>query len=229
MPDVVPLHLPALADYRRSAALAQAEAFCPIGSEVLGMMIEPLTPPRYSMLYAVGNRFLHGGTPREEDVKLYLWICSASWVPNTRAGARRTYHRALAPLNLALHPRWSLFGRSVERQAMILARVIDAIETITAADFASAPAAGGRAGSPLATLEAQMIHEFSVAYGWSAELTRRTPLRQLFQLHRLIRAARGEDVSDPVEDTIKAAHYQRRNAELKSRRDLNPQPAPVHG
>lgn len=71
--------------------------------------------------------------------------------------------------------------------------------------------ASGKPTTPLATLEAQMIHCFATAYGWSAETTRRTPLARLFQLHRMIRQTRGEDVEDAGEQRMIFRHLSERN------------------
>jgi hypothetical protein len=58
----------------------------------------------------------------------------------------------------------------------------------------------------------ELINEFAAAYRWPAEQTSGTALRRLFQLHRCIRSARGDDMDDEGEDEIKARHYAKRNA-----------------
>jgi hypothetical protein len=95
--------------------------------------------------------------------------------------------------------------------------------------FADAPPRAGRPGKPLATTEAYFIHEFAAAYRWAPERTRHTPLRQLVQLHRCIRAARGEDISDSGEERIWAEYLRAKNAKLAADRAASPivNPAPV--
>lgn len=209
--DVRPLVLPGLLAYREEVALRRAVAFCDAPDLVCGVEVQPLTPRTWSMLHAVRSRFLYGGQPVDEDVKLYLWFHSPLWCHDRTPGMLRRYRRALAPLNAALHGRWSLLGRSLGHQSIVLARFIDGIGALIDAALADAPGGSGQSGPPPSTLEAQMIHEFAAAYGWAPERTRATPLRQLFQLHRCIRAARGDDISDPREDEIKARHYAARN------------------
>jgi hypothetical protein len=67
----------------------------------------------------------------------------------------------------------------------------------------------------------------ATAYGWTPERTRATPLAQLFQFNRLIRASRGENVRDAGEDRVIEDHLRKRNEALLA---AQPKPEAVnHG
>lgn len=221
--DVKPLILPALAVHRAAVARRRATAFIAIPDRVLGIDCQPISPASYSLLHAVGSPFLFGGTPGEREVKQYLWFHSPLWCDDSHPEMKGRYHRALLAFNRFLIGRrgWRLRRPCLDECAAVLALAGADIEAHMASAFADAPAASGKPGSPLASLEAQLVHEFARAYSWAPERTRLMPLRQLFQLHRCIRAERGEDILDEDEEQIKAAHYIRRNAELKAAREKN--------
>jgi len=224
--DVRPLHLPAIAEHRTAVARRRATAFLALPDRVLCIDCQPLSPASYSLLHAVGSPFLFGGTAGEREIKQYLWFHSPLWCDDSHPGMRARYHRALRSFNRLLIGRrgWRLRRPCVDECAGVLALAANDIFSHVADAFADAPAGSGRPGQPLAALEAQLIHEFARAYRWEPERTRHTPLRQLFQLHRCIRAERGEDIEDEDEERIKAAHYARRNAELASAR-VSPTPS----
>jgi hypothetical protein len=212
--DSRPLILPELTEYRARNAKRRAVAFLDIGERVLGIDCQPLTPRTFSMLYATGSRFIFGGTPGERDCKQFLWFHSAEWCDDSHPEAKARYRLALASFNKLLVGRrgWRLRRPTLDECAVTLALAGNDIAEIVSQAFADAPSGSGKPGKPVATLEAQLINEFATAYGWTPERTSGTALRRLFQLHRCIRSARGEDMDDEGEEEIKAAHYTRRNA-----------------
>lgn len=216
------LRLPALLEYRAQAALRRAAAFCDAPEYVLGIEVRPLTPASFSMLLATGSAFLGRPTSAQEfDVRNYLWFHSPLYAHCGVKDWRTRKTRALRRLSFELNQPWRKWvglAPDVHRYMSTLALAIAEITRLIEDAFADAPARSGRPGKPIATLEAFFIHEFSVAYGWSPEKTRHTPLRQLVQLHRCIRSGRGDDVSDDQEDQILFDHLKARNDALAAER-----------
>lgn len=187
----------------------------------MGQAVRPLTPATYSMLLAVGSHFIMGGLVTEGDVRNYLWFHDPRYGHCGQRGATRAKRQCLRTLAFALGQpwrRWLGLRPSPERYAAVMALYIADIRRLVTEAFADLPAASGRNGTPNATLEGQLIHCFATAYGWDPERTRTTPIRQLVQLLRCIRAERGEDVQDAGEQEIIAAHLAKRNAELAGER-----------
>lgn len=212
--DVKPLILPALAEYRRVQAARRATAFIELTDRVCGIECQPLTPRTYSMLFATGSRFIFGGTSVEKDVKQYLWFHSSLWCDDGHADMRARYKQAMRFFNRLLVGRrgWTFRKVTIDEAAAVLAIAGTDIEALVSQAFADAPVGSGKPGRPVATLEAQLVHQFAQEYRWPQEQTSNTALRRLFQLHRCIRSARGDDMDDEGEDQIKAAHYAQRNA-----------------
>ncbi len=216
------LHLPALLEYRAQQVHRRAVAFCDAPEYVLGTRVLPLTPRTFSMLYAVRSAFLFGGPQLEQDIRTFVWFhsplyCHAGgWFPRLRKRV------ALARLSLALNQPWRRalgLEWTVNHYLGGVAIAKSEVKQIIDDAFADAPAKSARSGKSIASLEGFFTHEFAVAYGWTPERTRNTPLRQLVQLHRCIRTARGEDVSDEGEAKILANHLLAKNAALKAERD----------
>lgn len=208
------LRLPQLFQYRAEQAHRRAVAFCQAPEYVLGTRVRPLTPATFSMLFAVRNGFLFGKSPDEHDVRQFVWFHSplycnaAGWFPRLRKRV------ALARLNFALNQRWRRWlalGWSVEQHLAMLALAASEIREIITDAFADQPSQPAKPGRSLACLEAFFVHEFATGYGWTPERTRDTPIRQLIQLHRLLRLSRGEDVSDQGEDQILVEHLRKKN------------------
>lgn len=205
--------LPELQAARRAAGLRRSAACCPGPDTVLGLSCRPLTPATFSALHATGSRFIHGGQPMEGCVRNYLWFHSPLFRPAGEPGHARAKARALAPWQRLLHgPWWARpWLRHPHRYSTALALATTDIAAHLEEAFADAPAASGRPGAPLASLEAQLIDLCAREYGWPAETTRHTPLRLLFQLLRCLTAAKGGDLSDPAESAILAAHLRAKN------------------
>jgi hypothetical protein len=210
-----PTYLPGLIEYRAAAAKRRAGAFCEAPEYVLGTEVRPLTPATFSMLYAVRSPFVVGRRqPGEHDVRNFLWFHSRLY---GHCGVRFVGLRkwiALRKFSWQLSPWWCrLFRLSapVHRYVATMAIACAEIQGMVDDAFADSPPAAGRPSRPIATLEAYMIHEFSASYGWSQEKTRHTPLRQLIQLLRCIRSARGVEISDEGEDLVWANHLERLN------------------
>ncbi len=222
--DVKPLLLPALTEYRRAQAMRRATSFIELTDRVCGVECQPITPRTYSMLYATGSRFIFGGTPLEKDVKQYLWFHSPLWCDDSHPDMRARYKQAMRFFNRQLVGRrgWNFRRATIEEAAVVLALAGNDIGALVDQAFADAPAGSGKPGKPVATLEAQLIHEFADAYDWPQEQTSGTALRRLFQLHRCIRSARGEDLDDEGEDQLKAAHYAQRNAAAQAQQQPEP-------
>lgn len=100
------------------------------------------------------------------------------------------------------------------RYVLQLTTAIADIQGIVEKAFADSPAASGRPGKPIATLEAYFVHEFAIAYRWMPERTSSAPLRELIQLHRCIRSSRGEEITDDAEEDVLADHLRQRNDAL---------------
>lgn len=216
------LYLPELVQYRRDAARRRAAAFCDVPEYIVGIEVQPITPRTFSMLLATGNRFIVGGNPGEGDVRTYVWFHSAGYSHCGVAGWQKRKANALRPLTMLLTQPWRKWigiPQSVGRYAAGLALAINDVNALVEEAFADSAARTGNPGAPLATLEAQLVHGFAAEYNWAPERTRNTPLRQLFQLHRCIRAAHGEEVADAGEQDILAAHLRAKNAALNAQRE----------
>lgn len=215
------LRLPGLLEYRASASRRRAEAFCDAPEYVLGQPVCPLTPATFSKLLAMASPFVSGGVPSGEDVAVYLWLHSPEYSHCGVVGWQARKRHALRSFSRELHQpwrRWVGLKPSRERIGAVIAIATAEIRRLVDEAFADAPCPAGEPGTPLATMEGQLIHEFARAYGWKPEETRRMSLRQLFQLHRCIRASRGEDVKDVGECAIIAEHLRCRNEELAPER-----------
>jgi hypothetical protein len=214
------VNLPELATYRIRTAQRRAKAFSGAREFVLGAPVLALTPATFSKLYSVGSPFVCGGRPTELDVRHYVWFHSPLY---STVGKRFWWVRkkvALFRLVVALGGwrRLLLLRPNIPRYVLQLTTAIAEIEANITNAFADSPPASGRPGKPLATLEAYFMHEFATGYRWLPERTSATPLRELIQLHRCIRAARGEEVADDGEEKIWADHLRKRNAELAAQR-----------
>lgn len=213
---------PKLLEYRRESAKRRAIAFCDAPEYVLGTEVLPLTPATFSMLVAMNSRFLGASEPLEADARNYLWFHSRLYGHCGVPDWRKRKKRALRSFNwLLTRPwlRWVGLRVSVHDYCACLALVTGEIKTLIDDAFADAPATSGNAEKPLATLEAQLIVEFAKGLGWLPERTRHTPLRQLFQLHRCLRRARGEEIGDAGEDALHAEHIRLRNKEAQNARE----------
>lgn len=214
--------MPALLEYRAVTAKRRAIAFCDAPEFVLGTEVLPLTPATFSMLYAMGSAFVMGGAAQEFDVRNYLWFHSRLYahcgIPDWRKRKREALRRLSFELNQPWR-KWVGLKPSVHRYTAVLAIAVSEIKQLVEEAFADSPAKSGRPGKPVATLEAFFIHEFAMAYRWGPEQTRHFPLRQLIQLHRCIRAGRGEDPSDDGEDRIYYEHLRARNEALAAQRN----------
>lgn len=211
------LRLPALLEYRERAARRRAEAFCVAPHEILGSPVHAVTPATFSAMLAMRSPFVGTGNADAGDVAAFLWLHHADYCHTGVAGWQGRKRRALARFSFELRQPWRKWvglRPDIERQIAAVAIASADIQRMIADAFADAPAAAGRPAKPLATLEAFFIHEMAVAYGWAPERTRHTPLAQLMQLHRCIRSARGQEVTDDGEDAILADHLRQRNETL---------------
>jgi hypothetical protein len=211
------LKLPELTAYREAASRRRAAAFCDAPDYVLGQEVRPLTPRTFSMLVAVDCHFILGGRATEGDVRNYLWFHSPRWCHSGCPGWQRHKALALRPLFRELASPWRRrmgLPLDVPRYAAALALAVADIRRIVEDAFADCPAGSGD-GAAIATLEAQLVAAFAREFHWAAEYTRNQPLRQLFQLLRCVRAARGEDIHDRGEQEILAAHLRRRQEALE--------------
>lgn len=212
------LYLPALAEHRKRAAARRAAAFVAGQDNVCGVPCQPITPATFTALYALESRFVCGGEQAAEgDVRNYLWIHSQEFEPGGSRRVKRKRERALLPFLALTRKRWLVVFRvpDIHTYCAAVALAINDIARLVAEAFADAPAASGLGTKPArATLEAQMIDLFAQAYHWTPERTRATPLRQLYQLIRLINH---DDNPDAEEAEIIAEHL----------RKLNTQPQPA--
>lgn len=221
------LHLPALLEYRAAVRIRRAGAFCDAPEYVLGIEVLPLSPATFSMLLATESHFVVGGLPTEADVRNYVWFHSRlyahcgvrTWPLRKRAALWRLDAMLKQAWRRPL--RWCGHGPSIHRYHAALVLAITQIRHLVDQAFADAPSASGRPGKPVATMEAQLIHRFAEAYGWSPDRTRTAPLRRLFQLDRCIAASRGVDVADEGEDRILADHLNERQAQLNRERAVS--------
>ncbi len=212
--------LPELFEYRAAAAKRRAGAFSDAPEYVLGTEVLPLTPATFSILFTVGSPFVCGGRPTELDVRHYLWFHSPLYSHTGKPGWRERKKQALAKLEWELGGwRWR-FGLKPEQHRYVagLALAVSEITQIVENTFADSPTPSGTPGKPLATLEASFVHEFAMAYKWKPDETRHTPLKKLIQLHRCIRAGRGEEVRDDGEDRIQAEYLSKKNEAAAARR-----------
>lgn len=220
------LHLPELVRYRRELPFAQASAFVSLRAEILGCPVEPLTPRRWTRLLASRSPFVTGANPEPEHVIDFLWLMAPRW---EEAGTPRAARRKARCTRRArwhfLQPwrRWLRLPIKRERVVASLVLATEQIRAFIAASFADAPAPRAKAVTPIGCLEAFFIREFGGALGWAPDLVSDTPISRLCQLHRFIRAARGEENHDEGEERILAAHLAKRNAERVKER------APAHG
>lgn len=209
---------PALLEHWANSAQRHAEAFCDVPDYVLGVEVKPLTPAVFSMLHATSNRFVISSRApgRDCDVFNFVWFSSPRWCPAAAPFARLRKWWALRRLRFEFGQPWMKWiGRppDVERYAVIFALAAADIRTIVDQAFADAPGKSKNAARQLFSLEAYLIHEFAVNYGWTPERTRHTPIKQLLQFKRCITTARGIAVQDVGEDDILKAHLEKRLAE----------------
>lgn len=224
------LRLPALVEYRMAAARRRAEAFCDAPLTVLGTPIHAPTPATFSAMFAMQSPFVFNARADAGDVAAFLWLHSPDYCHTGIAGWRQRKARALRRYRFELSQPWrKWFGLKPDRAraVAVVALCITEIERLIADAFADAPAAAGKPAKPVATLEAFFIHEFATAYGWTPERTRHTPLAQLMQLHRCIRSARGQEITDDGEDKIMAAHLAARQAKLDAEKAAKAAPVTV--
>lgn len=216
-----PLILPELTEYRRATSLRHATAFCDAPDYVTGIQVLPLTPRTWSMLYAINSRFVHGGLIGEGDVRNFIWFHSPLYADLSVKGWQARKSKALRPLEwmLTTHPlRQWLVKPSPSRYAAVLKIATDDIRQIFNQAFGAAETGHGRPTKPIASMEAQLIHAFALAYRWEPEKTRNYPLRKLFQLLRCIRASNGGETRDTGEEEILERHLQRRLATIEAAR-----------
>lgn len=211
------LYLPALAEHRKRAAARRAAAFVPGPDLVCGITCNPITPPSFTMLQALGSRFIcGGGQPGEGDIRNYLWIHSPEFEPGNSWRVRRKRARVVGRFTALGRKAWLRVFRvpDIHTYVAAMAFAINDIARLVEDALADAPATSGLGTKPArATLEAQMIDLFAQAYHWTPERTRATPLRQLYQLIRLINH---DDNPDAEEAEIIAEHLRKLN--------LQPQP-----
>ena len=207
--------------YRKEAARRRAEAFCDGPDYVLGIAVNALTPATFSLLVAHGSAIVCGGQIQEGDVRNYLWFHSRHYLHKGHAEWPAAKRKALDPLMRVLLNRRFRFSLerkpSQETYAATMALAIADIKNAVSDAFADCPPSMGGSSQPVATLEAEMIAIFARELQWQPDRTRNTPLRQLFQLLRCIRAWNGTEPRDAQEDAILAEHITLRNAELKQR------------
>lgn len=194
------LYLPALAEYRRLAAKRRAEAFVPGLDNVCGIPCNPITPQSFTMLLALGSRFVcGGGQPGEGDIRNYLWIHSPEFEPGNSWRIRRKRERVVSKFTALGRKAWLRVFRAPDIHTYVaaMAFAINDIARLVEDALADAPASSGIGQKPArATLEAQMIDIFAQAYQWTPKRTRTTPLRQLYQLIRLINADHNPDARE---------------------------------
>lgn len=218
-----PLVLPELAAYRKKVGYRQATAFCDAPEYVAGIEVLPLTPRTWSMLYAVGSPFAHGGPISADAILTYLWFHSPSYAHAGVQGWQIRKREALRPFLLRLTQpwrKWLLLKPVPHRARAAISMAGEEIKALLNEAFADADSGNGRPGKPVATLEAFMIHNFALRYQWTPERTRNVPLRQLFQLLRCMLNSVGAEVRDSGEDEILFAHMRRRMDALNQARAI---------
>lgn len=215
-PPSAPLVLPGLSEIRKRAALRRSAAFCPGLDYVLGIPCRPISPATYSMLHSTGSRFLHGGEPMEGCIRNYLWFHSPQFVPADHPHAKRIRRRALAPFMRVLVGPWlarfAIRRLQPHRYTVVLALAATDIAAHLEEAFIDAPEGSGKPGAPVAGLEAQLVDLFAREYGWQPKQTSATPMRQIFQLVRCIKAHNGDEINDAAESALLAAHLRAKNA-----------------
>jgi hypothetical protein len=215
------VNIPELGEYLANTARRRAEAFCDAPQYVLGMEVGPLTPRTYSMLYATRSAFVVGGSVTERDVRNFVWFHSKLHCHYGKCYQGILKWWALRKLRANLSPLWCRLLRlkpPVHRYVATLAICSAEIQALVQEAFADSPPRSAGAQRPIACAQAYFVYEFAAACGWTPERTSNTPLRQLIQLHRCVKAARGQEVQDDGEEQIEADYLRRRNIELiKSR------------
>lgn len=167
------------------------------------------------MLLADGNRFITGGEPRESDVRNFLWYHSPHFCyPGSLFWRLRKWWALDRITTLCTQPwRQVVFAKpSFGWYAAIIAMASAEIMAICDEAFAESSRPKGRTSPPVACLEAQMIALFSEHFGWPMERTRRTPLKQLFQLERCVLKLNGAKIADDGFDALLVDFLQKANA-----------------
>lgn len=195
-----------LAAHRRAVSARRSRAYVSCPDRVLGLPVQPITPPTWTLLHAIGSRFVLGGTPLEGDIRNYLWFHSrlfplAAFVPAPVARLLKWFAllRFTVLLRRRRDPDWYVATLTLAG-AEITGLLNDAL--------ADAPK-GNTDCAPGPCLQAQFEHACASAYGWSPAFTSRQPLRRLFQL---LRSAAPADTDDEAERAIRFAHLRDRNA-----------------
>lgn len=209
------LHLPELFAVRARANIRRAVAFTDLPLKILGVRLRPVTVRSWSMLVAMDSPFARGGRVEGWQVLDFLWIHSPYYRPTSAWAWRLVKAWALAPAVARLaRPGHRLLGLGRDRDwtlaALALAQV--EIQDLVADAFADAPPRkASDSAPPIATLEAFLVHEFASEYGWAAEVTAALPLARAIQLHKCLRASRGESPRDVEEEEILAKHLRQKN------------------
>lgn len=208
---------PALLRYRAEAQRRRAAAFAAPRDIVSGITLMPITAASYSRLCATGNAFAYDRVPGAIDVRNFIWFHWPYFTtdPRRQSESRTECERAIAKtLRLPLLTLWRIGKNRRERRARIKAlrvakadKLISEIREVWRETFADAPPRGSGVyiGS---TLEAQFVHLFGRELNWAPEYTSHYPLRQAYQLLRVIKASRSAGTyieQDTQEDAIIAA------------------------
>lgn len=216
------LYLPELFAIRARANIRRAAAFTDLPLRILGVPVRPITARTWSMLVAIDSPFARGGQVEGWHVLDFLWIHSRFYRSTAAPGWRLAKAWALRPALWRLGRPWHRalgLGRDRDWTLAALALATAEIRDLVAETFADAPPRKRKdSAPPIATLEAFLVHEFAAEYGWAPERTAAMPLARLIQLHKCLRASRGEDPQDAEEAEVLARHIRGRNEKLAAER-----------
>lgn len=153
--------------------------------KLCGVVVKQFTLRHLTYLHAAGCCFVAGGDPTAEHVAVFLWICSPCFSIDKKE--RQSFIRSIVNVS---------FLKSCDE---INAYLNDALFDIPR---------GASQGVPIASFEAQIIHEIASAYGWGANQILDTPMAELLQYVRMIdrdwqaKAGKKPITSNPLSDAV---------------------------
>lgn len=186
----------ALAEAQANARRLRSEAFVRYVPVVAGVRLEPLTLDRYNRLVAFENAYVVGGSPRVEDLLVFIWVCSARFGQFAEAERRacyRTVLRALRPRHPVLGPvarvlcplsglwRRLLSGFICEDEASLLQEADGEVRRLVAEALGDFPRDDSK-GEPLPfAFQAQILNMLRRELGVSFDEARALPMKELAQ------------------------------------------------
>jgi hypothetical protein len=149
-------------------------AYLGIPEKIGNFKVKPMTLWHVLALRSVGSPFICGGKPTVDDATVFLWQLSLEYSPSNLRGKRRN--------EKACRRAWR--GKPVEFWETVIA-IHEFIEEV----YSESPCHSSTVGGKSYYSEcAGICDSIGAAYGWDIEKTMNTPLKQVFQQLKILRA-----------------------------------------